>query len=81
MSTVPEVQCAVHCGLKVLGMSLITNRVSVSKGRKALDHDKNINAMDQGDEGQLATHEEVLETSRERAGVFQELVCKIIESI
>ncbi|CAI5724340.1 unnamed protein product [Hyaloperonospora brassicae] len=44
MSTVPEVVVAAHCGLKVLGLSLITNK-----------------ALFPGDEGEGASHAEVLE--------------------
>lgn len=34
MSTVPEVTVAKHCGLRVLGLSLITNKVSVDYSRE-----------------------------------------------
>lgn len=34
MSTVPEVLAAKHCGMKILGLSLITNKVVTSKEQK-----------------------------------------------
>lgn len=34
MSTVPEVTVAKHCGLRVLGLSLITNKVSLDYSRE-----------------------------------------------
>jgi len=34
MSTIPEVIAAKHCGMKILGLSLITNKVVVSKEQK-----------------------------------------------
>lgn len=34
MSTIPEVMAAKHCGMKILGLSLITNKVVVSKEEK-----------------------------------------------
>lgn len=44
MSTVPEVQTAVHCGIKVLGLSLITNNVAQGYGKSALElHRKETN--------------------------------------
>ncbi|KAF0022386.1 hypothetical protein F2P81_025383 [Scophthalmus maximus] len=41
MSTVPEVTVAKHCGLRVLGLSLITNKVSVDYSREEkVNHDE-----------------------------------------
>ena len=78
MSTIPEVVTAVHCGIKVLALSLITNKVSVSRGQSAIKlYDALVDEV--GDENQLATHEEVLETSKTKSLVFQQLIKKVME--
>ncbi|MCW5962026.1 MAG: purine-nucleoside phosphorylase [Pyrinomonadaceae bacterium] len=59
MSTVPEAIAARHMGIKVLGISCITNLAAGIS-------DESIN------------HDEVMETGARVAGVFQELLSKII---
>ena len=95
MSTVPEVVAARHCGMKVVGLSLITNMVSVSKGRSALlqarweielQNSKKPRKRIQRDDSQehldefkLANHEEVLHTSNVRSDDMQKMIRKFLE--
>ncbi|KAJ3363778.1 hypothetical protein HDU91_002866 [Kappamyces sp. JEL0680] len=81
MSTVPEVVAAKHCGLKVLGLSLITNKVSVGRGRSAIEAARGDNTLIAGDELAVASHSEVLETSKARSLIFVEWVKKLIPQL
>ncbi|XP_031552534.1 purine nucleoside phosphorylase-like [Actinia tenebrosa] len=65
MSTVHEVVVARHSGIKVLGISLITNIV----------------VSDYDDESEGANHAEVLETGRRRASDMQRLVSTILHKM
>ena len=92
MSTVPEVVAARHCSMKVLGLSLITNMVSVGKGRSALlqarweaemEHSSGRNTPPvsvNDDELKLANHEEVLATSNVRSDEMQRLIKRFLLS-
>jgi purine-nucleoside phosphorylase len=77
MSTIPEVICACHCGMKILGLSLITNKVAVGMGRSALAFVRGEN-VETDDESQVASHAEVLETSKNRSIVFTKFVKTIV---
>jgi purine-nucleoside phosphorylase len=65
MSTVHEVVVARHCGIKVLGISLITNIV----------------ISDYDDDSVGANHEEVLAAAKERAPDMQKLVSTILHNM
>ncbi|XP_062320904.1 purine nucleoside phosphorylase 4b [Osmerus eperlanus] len=61
MSTVPEVTVAKHCGLRVFGLSLITNKVSLDYSRE-----------------EKVNHEEVLQISKMRAEMLQQMLNTLI---
>lgn len=62
MSTVPEAIAARHFGMKVLGISCITN-------------------MAAGMSDEIINHEEVMETGAKVAGIFKELLRRILQRI
>eukprot|EP00519_Triparma_laevis_P010996 CAMPEP_0182520020 /NCGR_PEP_ID=MMETSP1321-20130603/45401_1 /TAXON_ID=91990 /ORGANISM="Bolidomonas sp., Strain RCC1657" /LENGTH=324 /DNA_ID=CAMNT_0024728021 /DNA_START=432 /DNA_END=1406 /DNA_ORIENTATION=- len=62
MSTVPEVVAAHHCGIKVICLSLITNKV----------------VMPGDSDTEAASHAEVLEAVQKRSTQIQELVKKVV---
>ncbi|KAI9342628.1 nucleoside phosphorylase domain-containing protein [Obelidium mucronatum] len=83
MSTVPEVIIARHAGMRVLGLSLITNHVNQSTGKSAklevfdaaAAHSLNKDVHDTN----LVNHAEVLETSDKRSKDMQQLVKIIVK--
>lgn len=84
MSTVPEVVAARQAGLRVLALSLVTNKVvikdyfdakaAVAKGMTAAD----VQAVVDADGKEAANHEEVLEAGKMRADDVRRLVEHVV---
>ncbi|CAO3703316.1 unnamed protein product [Rhizopus stolonifer] len=85
MSTIPEVVVARHAGIKVLGISLITNSVINAKGRDAkleVMRDMGFTDVEETEpdtEKYFANHEEVLETAARRSEEMQSMVIRFAD--
>ncbi|RIB07526.1 nucleoside phosphorylase domain-containing protein [Gigaspora rosea] len=77
MSTVPEVIVARHCGIRVLGLSLVTCMVSLEKVKCADPAEQNLNYVEE----QQVSHEDVLQVGEERSLDLQKLVGTIVDLI
>lgn len=85
MSTVPEICVARHVGIRILALSLVTNRAVLEptpRGDSVLVEDKGddeslIKVVEQG----KANHEEVLESAKEAAQDMQRLVSRFIDNL
>lgn len=85
MSTIPEVVVARHAGIKVLGISLITNAVVRARGKDAklevlreLGLTKEMET-EEDTEKTFANHAEVLETSARRSNDMQRMVIRFAD--
>lgn len=86
MSTIPEVVCARHAGVRVLGLTLVTNRVAQGfptdlKAELRAELGETGVRLDKEPEEMVASHEEVLQTGKARAVVMQDLVARIVDMI
>lgn len=86
MSTVPEIIAARQCGLRVLAISLITNKVVVSPyfdTFAALAKDSSLTDVEvlKQDQKEAANHEEVLEVGKQKAEVIRKLVEGVVGSV
>ncbi|BCR89075.1 purine-nucleoside phosphorylase [Aspergillus chevalieri] len=84
MSTVPEIVAARHCGLRVIALSLVTNKAVLSPVPRGDDHlleRKEAEELDAILREGKASHEEVLEAARFAALDMQDLVQKAVQDI
>ncbi|CAG8822172.1 16560_t:CDS:1, partial [Racocetra persica] len=77
MSTVPEVIVARHCGIRVLGLSLVTCAEAIGKGKCADPAEQNLDDI----KVPQVNHEEVFQVGKERAADMQKLVGTIVDLI
>ncbi|CAG8504278.1 15098_t:CDS:2, partial [Gigaspora margarita] len=77
MSTVPEVIVARHCGIRVLGLSLVTCIVSHEKVKCVDPAEQNLSYVEEPQ----VSHADVLQVGEERALDMQKLVGTIVDLI
>ena len=75
MSTVPEVIAARHCGIELLCISLVTNKVVLDPAPSGQTDTMSSTSMTDG----IANHEEVLDAARHAALDMQGLISTFVD--
>lgn len=83
MSSIPEVLAARHCGMKILGLSLVTNKVLMDdKSQKKTSFDapvENLNNKEEQSNVIHATHEEVLGAVQDSGRRVESIVKAVVQ--